>query len=134
MIRSFFKYRDRKEKVLLAHFDSYKNAKNMLIIEEVSALYSYVNYCYNSHMENRMIGVFFLRILCQIDLPIYQGQKVESNLSINFLIHCSFFSFYCYIGPNWGAKNDTDTAFYHEGAYDIGHMRFCHSIIKQLFI
>lgn len=64
----------------MAHFDSYKNARNMLIIEEVSALYSYVNYCYNSHMENRMIGVFFLRILCQIDLPIYQGQKVESNL------------------------------------------------------
>ena len=56
MIRFFFKYRDRKEKVLLAHFDSYKNTKNMLIIEEVNALYSYVNYCYNSYMENRRIG------------------------------------------------------------------------------
>ena len=56
MIRFFFKYRDRKEKVLLAHFDSYKNTKNMVIIEEVNALYSYVNYGYNSHMENTRIG------------------------------------------------------------------------------
>lgn len=56
MIRFFFKYRDRKDKVLLAHFDSYKNTKNMVIIEEVNAVYSYVNYRYNSHMENRRIG------------------------------------------------------------------------------
>lgn len=94
----------------------------MLIIEEVSALYSYVNYCYNSHMENRMIGVFFLRILCQIDLPIYQGQKVESNLFNKLLNTLLFLQLLHIYRAQLGAKNDTDTAFYHEGAYDIGYM------------
>ena len=41
-------------------------------MEELSALYSYVNYLYNLLMEGRWVGVVFSeRILSQIDLPIY---------------------------------------------------------------
>ena len=88
----------------MAYFDSYKNTKNMLIIEEVNVLYSYVNYRYSSHMENRRIGVFFLRILSQIDLPIYEGQKVELNLFNKLLNTLLFFQILLLYRAQLGSK------------------------------